>query len=145
MSDLTPYPDQWEFLSSIRKISRGEVEEVVRRAEAKGKVIGVRLAPEGDEDEAAPWMAPPSRRRKDAPIAGPLPKTLELTLGNQIYIAKEALPPALRNRLIRLAAFQNPEFYKAQAMRLSTYDKPRIIACAEDHPQAHWIAARLPG
>ena len=132
---MTPYLDQWEFLSSIHKISRGEVEEVVRRAEAKGKVIGVRLVPEGDEEEATPWMAPPSRRRKDTPIDGPLPKTLELTLANQIYIEKEALPPALRNRLIRLAAFQNPEFYKAQAMRLSTYDKPRIIACAEDHPK----------
>jgi len=45
------------------------------------------------------------------------------------------LPPALRNRLIRLAAFQNPEFYRAQAMRLPTYDKPRIIACAEDYPK----------
>jgi len=132
---MTPYPDQWEFLSSVHKISRGEVEEVVRLAEAKGKVIGVRLVPEGDEEEAAPWMAPPSRRRKDTLIAGPLPKTLELTLANQIYIAKEVLPPALRNRLVRLAAFQNPEFYKAQAMRLSTYDKPRIIACAEDHPK----------
>lgn len=132
---MTPYLDQWEFLSSIHKISRGEVEEVVRLAEAKGKVIDVRLVPEGDEEEATPWMAPPSRRRKDTPIAGPLPKTLELTLANQIYIGKEALPPALRNRLIRLAAFQNPEFYKAQAMRLSTYDKPRIIACAEDHPK----------
>jgi superfamily II DNA or RNA helicase/very-short-patch-repair endonuclease len=132
---MTPYLDQWEFLSSIHKISRGEVEEVVRRAEAKGKVIGVRLVPEGDEEEATPWMAPPSRRRKDTPIAGPLPKILELTLANQIYIGKEVLPPALRYRLIRLAAFQNPEFYKAQAMRLSTYDKPRIIACAEDHPK----------
>ena len=132
---MTPYFDQWEFLSSIHKISRGEAEEVVRLAEAKGKVIDVRLVPEGDEEEATPWMAPPSRRRKDTPIAGPLPKTLELTLANQIYIGKEVLPPALRNRLIRLAAFQNPEFYKAQAMRLSTYDKPRIIACAEDHPK----------
>ncbi len=132
---MTPYPDQWEFLSSIHKISRVEVEEVVRLAEAKGKVIGVRLVPEGDEEEAAPWMARPSGRRKGALIAGPLPKTLELTLANQIYIAKEAVPPALRNRLIRLAAFQNPEFYKAQALRLSTYDKPRIIACAEDHPK----------
>jgi hypothetical protein len=132
---MTPYLDQWEFLSSIHKISRGEVEEVVRLAEAKGKVIDVRLVPEGDEEEATPWTAPPSRRRKDTPIAGPLPKTLELTLANQIYIGKEVLPPALRNRLIRLAAFQNPEFYKAQAMRLSTYDKPRIIACAEDHPK----------
>jgi superfamily II DNA or RNA helicase len=41
----------------------------------------------------------------------------------------------LQNRLIRLAAFQNPEFYRAQAMRLPTFDKPRVISCAEDHPQ----------
>jgi superfamily II DNA or RNA helicase len=34
-------------------------------------------------------------------------------------------------RLIRLAAFQNPEFYAAQSMRRSTHDKPRIISCAE--------------
>jgi hypothetical protein len=68
-------------------------------------------------------------------IAGPLPQSLELTLGDQIYVAKERLPPSLRNQLLRLAAFQNPEFYRAQAMRLPTYDKPRIIGCAEDHPQ----------
>jgi hypothetical protein len=62
-----------------------------------------------------------------------LPESLELVLGNQIYLAKDMLPPGLRNRLLRLAAFQNPEFYKSQAMRLPTYDKPRIIACAEDY------------
>jgi superfamily II DNA or RNA helicase len=39
------------------------------------------------------------------------------------------------NRLLRVAAFQNPEFYKAQAMRLSTFDKPRIIAYGEDLPR----------
>jgi hypothetical protein len=64
-----------------------------------------------------------------------LPKALEVVLGNEINLAKDALPPALRNRLLRLAAFQNPEFYKAQAMRLPIYEKPRIIGCAEDHPQ----------
>jgi hypothetical protein len=32
----------------------------------------------------------------------------------------------------RLAAFQNPEFYKKQAMRLSTHATPRVITCAED-------------
>ena len=68
------------------------------------------------------------------PIVGDLPATLELVLGNQIYIPKQGLHPGLRNRLLRLAAFQNPEFYKAQAMRLSTYSKPRVIACAEDLP-----------
>ncbi|HYJ87775.1 MAG TPA: hypothetical protein VEW46_17055, partial [Pyrinomonadaceae bacterium] len=40
--------------------------------------------------------------------------------------------------LIRLAAFQNPEFYKNQAMRLSTFGKARVIGCAEDLP--HHIA-----
>ena len=94
----------------------------------------MRLAP-ADEDAAAPWAAPPSRRRAEPPLAGPLPEQLELVLGDQIYIAKDPLSPGLCNRLVRLAAFQNPEFYKAQAMRLSTYDKPRIIACAEDLPQ----------
>jgi len=56
-------------------------------------------------------------------------------LADEIYIANDQLPPDLRNQLIRIAAFQNPEFYKAQAMRLPTHDKPRIIACAEDHGQ----------
>ena len=38
-------------------------------------------------------------------------------------------------QLVRLAAFQNPEFYRAQAMRLPTFGKPRIVSCAELHPQ----------
>ena len=66
---------------------------------------------------------------------GELPRSLELILGNEIYIAKDGLAPGLRNRLLRVAAFQNPEFYKTQAMRLPTYAKPRIIGCAEEHPQ----------
>jgi superfamily II DNA or RNA helicase len=45
------------------------------------------------------------------------------------------LPQPLANRLIRLAAFQNPEFYKAQAMRLPVWDEPRVIGCAENFPQ----------
>jgi superfamily II DNA or RNA helicase/very-short-patch-repair endonuclease len=131
--DLVPYLDQWAFLSTIRRIDRLTVDSIVRDAEAAGRIVGVRHATT-EEDESAPWAAPPSRQPKDALILGPLPTNLELVLGNEIYIAKDDLSPGLRNRLIRLAAFQNPEFYKAQAMRLPTYDKPRVIACAEDHP-----------
>ena len=43
------------------------------------------------------------------------------------------MTPALHNRLIKLAAFQNPEFFKAQALRLPTWNKPRIISCSENH------------
>jgi superfamily II DNA or RNA helicase/very-short-patch-repair endonuclease len=127
-----PYSDQWAFLSSVRKITRARIEALVRDAESKGRILGVKLVVTDSDDETL-WTAPPSRRRKEPPITSPLPESLELVLGDQIYFPKENLPPALRNRLVRLAAFQNPEFYRAQAMRLSTYDKPRIIDCAEDH------------
>ncbi len=129
-----PHADQWAYLSRVRKTDRASVERIVAEAEKRGRVVGVRVSPV-DEDAAAPWAAPPSRRRTETPLAGPLPEKLELVLADQIYIAKDPLSPGLYNRLVRLAAFQNPEFYKAQAMRLSTYDKPRIIACAEDHSQ----------
>ncbi len=131
--NLVPHADQWAFLAGVHKISRREAESIVRDAEGRGRVIGVRMAVADDED-TAPWTLPPSRHRPDPPLAGPLPESLELVLGNQIYIDKEALSPGLRNRLIRLAAFQNPEFYRAQAMRLPTYDKPRVVSCAEDYP-----------
>src|SRR5260370_33046412 len=131
---FNPHADQWAFLASVLRMSRAQVEALVHNAESKGRIVGVRIAaPEEDDDD--PWTTPPSRRRREPPVLGPLPEKLELVLGDQNYIAKEDLAPALRNRLLRLAAFQNPESYRAQAMRLSTYDKPRTIACAEDHPK----------
>lgn len=129
---LRPWSDQWVFLSGIGRLSKARVEALARDAETRGRVTGVRFAPTGDEDDPEPWNAPPSRRRREPPLEPPLPSAVELVLGDQIYLAKDALPTALRNRLLRLAAFQNPEFYRAQAMRLPTYDKPRIIGCAED-------------
>lgn len=130
---FVPYPDQWAFLASVRKIGPRQAEEIVRQAESQGGVIGVCLAPTDEEGDKAPWSLSSSRRRKEPPLTD-LPECLELVLEDQIYLNKQELPPGLRNRLLRLAAFQNPEFYKAQARRRSTYNEPRIIACAEDYP-----------
>ncbi|HEX5680557.1 MAG TPA: DEAD/DEAH box helicase family protein, partial [Desulfobacterales bacterium] len=132
--EFTPFPDQWGFLAGIRRLPAARAEEIISEAEGKGGIVGVRLAPH-DEDEETPWITPPSRRRKDPPITEPLPACLEIVLGDQIYLPKAALGPRLSNRLIRLAAFQNPEFYKAQAMRRSTFGIPRVVGCAEDYPQ----------
>ncbi|MDP6558018.1 MAG: hypothetical protein QGG71_25350, partial [Pirellulaceae bacterium] len=128
-----PRADQWSALSSIQRMSQATIEDMVRQASQNGRVIGVRVA--GDDDETEPWTMSPSRHRTEPHISGELPTQLELTLSDQVYVPKEKLPPALHNCLIRLAAFQNPAFYKAQSMRLSTWGKPRIISCAEDHPQ----------
>jgi superfamily II DNA or RNA helicase len=130
---LEPYADQWAALSSIERMPRAAVDELVQNAGQTGRIIDIRVASGDDDDE--PWALPPSRRRRNPDLSRDLPARLDLTLSDQVYLAKENVPPALRNRLIRLAAFQNPEFYKAQSMRLPTWGKPRIIGCAEDHPR----------
>ncbi|MCJ7624942.1 MAG: DEAD/DEAH box helicase, partial [Anaerolineaceae bacterium] len=129
-----PHADQWAFLSSIQRMKRPEIDALVARAENSGDLLGVRLPVEDEHDET-PWLQLPSKRQRELPITGLLPGKIELVLANQVYVPKENLPPVLRNRLIRMAAFQNPEFYKAQAMRFSTFGKPRIISCCEEFPQ----------
>jgi superfamily II DNA or RNA helicase len=134
-SGFNPYPDQWQFLSTIRRLSAGTAEEIVAEAQGKGDLVGVRMSIADDEAAQDPWTLPPSRKRRERPIEGPLPKTVQIVRANLVYVEKKDLPPAMLNRLLRLAAFQNPEFYKAQAMRLSTYDKPRVIACGQEFAQ----------
>jgi hypothetical protein len=133
--DFHPYPDQWQFLSKIRRMPVDAAEEIVAEAQRKGDLIGVRMSITDDEEAQDPWTLPPSRKRKERPIEGPLPKTVQIVRANLVYVESKDLPPAMLNRLLRLAAFQNPEFYKAQAMRLSTYDKPRVIACGTEFAQ----------
>lgn len=132
--NLTPYPDQWVFLSSIEKMTPQHFERIFSNIQDESEITGVR-AVILDENENEPWKLTPSRKHKEIPITCPLPDHLNLVISNQIYIEKENLPAPLRNCIIRLAAFQNPEFYKAQAMRLSTYRKPRIISCCEEYPK----------
>jgi superfamily II DNA or RNA helicase len=134
-ADFCPHPDQWQFLSTIRRMTVESAEEIVAEAQRKGDLIEVRMSIADDEDGQAPWTLAPSRKRMERPIDGPLPETVQVIRANLLYVEKRGLPPAMLNRLLRLAAFQNPEFYKAQAMRLSTYDKPRVIACGQEFAQ----------
>jgi len=130
--DFNPYSDQWRFLSSIERMPVNRIKFVLRDLAPQGDVIGISSYP---TEEETPWTLPPSRKRDEPPIEGPLPSQVRIVRGHLLFIEKEGLPPALLNRLIRLAAFQNPEFYRAQAMRLSTFGKPRVIGCAEDFPK----------
>lgn len=132
--NFVPYEDQWAFLATVlRCMTPEELSFFVYEAVSRGRITGVRM-PLDEEEAEKPWTMRPSRKPKDLAITEPLPPSLTLVLADQIYIPKEGLPPKVINRLIRTAAFQNPEFYRAQAMRLSTFDKPRIIACAENFP-----------
>ena len=129
-AELRPYPDQWAFLASIQPMAINDIEPTILRATGGVHPLDVTFI--DDEDLATPWKRESAPARK---LAGPMPKSLTVTLANLVYFEKASLPQRLANRLIRLAAFQNPEFYKAQAMRTSVWDKPRVIGCAESYPQ----------
>ena len=128
--NFNPYLNQWDFLATIRPIHKTELEHAILRASDGRHPLDVEVVAE--EDEGRPWQR---IRSAVCRISGPLPESLKLVIANLIFIAKADLPQSLANRLIRLAAFQNPEFYKAQAMRLPVWNKPRIICCAEHFPR----------
>lgn len=133
---LNPWTDQWSFLSSMKRLDATFVYAFADEASRRGQVIGVRIsdAPE-DEDERKPWQRLPSRGPKKVVITEALPLKVKAMLSQRLFIQKSDLPSPLLNQLKRLAAFQNPEFYKKQSMRLSTALTPRVISCAEDLPE----------
>lgn len=133
--EFEPYPDQWAFLASVSRIEPSTVETIAQEAVRTGQVVGVRSAEVLDDEElAAPWTRPPSRRKRIPYITSTLPDKVTAVLAQRLFIEKAGLPSTLLNQLKRLAAFQNPEFYQKQKIRLSTALTPRVIACAEDLP-----------
>jgi len=130
--EFKPYPDQWLFLSRLKKVQSNEIEAIVQEATLKGNIISVRNSFADVQEDTDPWTLPPSRHRFGAPVLESLPKAISIVQSNLTYLEKEKLPSAAINRMMCIAAFQNPEFYKAQAMRLSTFGKSRVIGCAEE-------------
>lgn len=128
--NLQPYPDQWAFLVSVIPMNVQDIEPTILRATGSIHPLDVNFI--NEEDLGTPWEEKKSSgNRLNIAVTEPL----IITLANQIYFEKAQLPQALVNRLIRLTAFPNPEFYKAQAMRMSVWNKPRVIGCAENYPQ----------
>ena len=132
--DLRPYDDQWAYLSSLPRLSADMAARIAEEAELSGRILGVRL-PIDDEHADEPWKMSPSRRSASRPIDAAIPQRIKIVISDQVYVDRTELPPALITQFIRLAAFQNPEFYRAQAMRLPIFGKPRVISCAELYPQ----------
>lgn len=119
-----PYEDQWDFLSHIKKLTESDVNRLIMGL-CNGKELGDLQITAGDE--VKPWE--PSRfnwARED------VPERIELVRANMLYIKKAGFSQRALNIMKRLAAFKNPEFFKAQAMRMPTYDKPRIISCSDE-------------
>lgn len=117
-----PYSDQWEFLLNVGKLSEQVLEEILKRTAS--------ILPLGElskTSERKPWEVPlPTKIERTDFLSEVI-----ITRSNMLYIPLNQLSPKVLNHLRRIASFRNPEFYSKQALRLSTYQTPRIISCAD--------------
>ncbi len=132
--NFVEYPDQWAYLTGVKRLDLSRVNEFVQAAARNGDVIGVGATENGAEADS-PWEKRPSKRSSTVRVQCSLPAAVNCVLAQQVFVEKNGLSSALLDQIKRLAAFQNPEFYKKQAMRLSTALTPRVISCAEELPK----------
>lgn len=129
-SDFIPYPDQWAFLSCVPKLSADTVDGYIRQLCGNSE-LGI-LSSVDRDDEQKPW----EQKRLPQELS-PLDftNTVKIVKANMLHIDKSGISQNALNRIKRLGAFRNPDFYKSQAMRLPTYNKPRIIDTTEETSQ----------
>ncbi len=117
--NFEPYPDQWLYLSQVKKLDEQTVSAIAALAADDGAG--------SSKSDAEPW------KRTSLPVLSPddFPSPLLITEADMIYVPEQGLSPRAANRVKRLAAFFNPEFFKRQAMHLSVYGTPRIAYLGE--------------
>lgn len=126
--DIVMYPDQWEFLSMVRRLPAKDAAAILMKSDPAGE-LGELLLNEEGEEATKPWeKKKPEINLTDDDFSG----EMEIVRANMIHIPKACLSVRAVNKIRRLGAFRNPEFYKAQAMRRSTWNVSRIISTADE-------------
>lgn len=113
------YWDQWAYLAQVKKLDETEVDLLLRQYKYED------LGSLSTSSENEPWAAPMPTNINPADFL----KTITIAIADKIYIPLKSLSAKVLNNIKRIAAFRNPEFYRKQALRMSTYDTPRIISC----------------
>ncbi|MFQ5628426.1 MAG: DEAD/DEAH box helicase family protein, partial [bacterium] len=124
--NFQPYDDQWRFLSTAHKFSESEIHAKMLEL-CKGNELGDLR--QDEDEESKPWV---KNDRSHAVTRSDVPEKVQITKANMLYVHKNGFSERALNALKRLAAFKNPAFCKAQAMRLSTWNKPRIISLSDE-------------
>lgn len=120
--DFVAFKDQWSYLQQIVKITENEVDTLLQK-----KGILTEMGDLSTTSDSTPWKIPEVQpfTRYD------FPRSLTIIRSNQIYVPLKHFSGKVLAHLKRVASFKNPEFYARQGMRLSTYNIPRVICCAE--------------
>ena len=117
-----PFTDQWEYLLNVGKLTETALEDILKR-NANSQPLGELSR----TSEKKPWEIPAATKIERADFSS----EIVITKSNMLYIPLSQLSSKVLNHLRRIASFSNPEFYKRQSQRLSTYSTPRIISCAD--------------
>ena len=105
----------WQQLN--RKYTAEEIESFIRQLSPAGELGDLHQ----DSEEEKPWE---NKKPKTELTPFDFLDTVKIVRANMLYIEKSGISSHALNALKRLAAFRNPAFYKAQAMRLSTCELP---------------------
>lgn len=111
LSTLEPYPDQWEFLSTLDRLSPGDASRLARRAQRT--VVGSEVT---QLSRSAATRVQPR-----------LPRIVHGSLSAALSIALDQLPAAAVTTFKHAASISNPKFYELQRLRKSTWDTPRFL------------------
>ena len=120
--NFVAYENQWDYLLEIKRISEVTVDSILAKHATASE-----LGELSTTSESKPWETPVPQK-----IAhNDFPALPVLIRSNMLYIPLQGFSAKVVNRLKRIASFKNPKFYARQRMRLSTYNIPRIISCAD--------------
>lgn len=120
------YQNQWAYLYLITRMHADDINEAIRKAAGDADPLDVEYSK--DVDDTGPVDEPWAPKKKESILlSGVLPKSVTIKQGNMLWF-ENSLPLSLKNRLIRLTAFKNKQFYLAQAMNRSVWEIPRLIA-----------------
>ncbi len=120
------YPDQWKVLLTKKKLSEEYIKEKIKEWDGSASISHTSLLDILDHTEEKPWDK--TSRFHQADVEG----ALHITLADAIYIQACNLKPRIQNQIREMAAFNNPVFYKNQAMGLSNFYQARYIYLGQD-------------
>lgn len=116
-----PFADQWSALFATQRLSAETIDDCIKKWNVAESSQDSFLP-----EETKPWERTRKFHKEDAD------GQLRLTLANRIYIETANLKPRLQNQIRRMAAIQNPMFYRNQALGLSNFSNSRFLYLGED-------------
>ncbi len=122
--DFKAYPDQWQVLSCVSRMDEKKLKEKIGTLSIY------------DEPPEQTMFQTDKKEVGTKPKAGlsaeDFPPLVRISCSNMVYMEKSGVSERALGAIKRMGAYANPEFYKAQKMRLPTYGKPRFICVYEE-------------